>query len=154
MTSPVQFSGQFELLLVSDSIWEHCDLSIVVSETAEGAVANACHVYDGPVRRKNRTLQAGEIRQLRALLRQADLFGKMSEGTDHRGIDLPLITLKATADGRTTEVVCYMNPAFQREGHRKRLLDHLMTLYRETREARALAHVPPNDNAADEARVP
>jgi len=131
------FSRGFELFLVSDSIWGHCDLSVAVNDRAQGDLTNACRDYDGPVRRTTRKLQPGELGQLRALLRQADLFGRVSEGTDHRGIDLPLITLKVTADGRSAEMVCFMNPDFQRAGPRKKLLDHLMTLFRETRDARA-----------------
>src|SRR5438477_588097 len=131
------FSREFQLFLVSDSIWGHCDLSVAINDRAQGDLVNSCRDYDGPVKRATRMLRPGEIGQLRALLRQADLFGRVSEGTDHRGIDLPLITLKVTADGRSADMVCFMNPDFQREGPRKRLLDRLMTWFRETRDARA-----------------
>src|SRR5688572_2810267 len=97
--------GSFDLFLVSDSIWGHCDMTITVAASGVGELTNVCRVYDGPLRRKTRRLTGREVGELRALLRQADVFGKVSEGTDQRGIDLPLITLKVVADGRTTEVV-------------------------------------------------
>ena len=132
-TLAAPFSRDFELLIVSDSVWGHCDLSVTVKGPAQAELVNACRDYDGPVRRTVRKFLPGELGTLRALLRQADLFSKVSEGTDHRGIDLPLITLKVTADGRSAEMVCFMNPDFQGEGPRKRLLDQLMAWFRETR---------------------
>jgi len=133
-TLAAPFSRDFELLVVSDSIWGHCDLSVTATGPTQAELVNACRDYDGPVRRTARKLLPAEIGTLRALLRQADLFSKVSEGTDHRGIDLPLITLKVTADGRSAEMVCFMNPDFQRDGPRKRLLDQLLTWFRETRK--------------------
>jgi len=131
------FSKAFTIALVSDSIWGHCDFSMTVDERGEGEVRNACRDYDGPLTRATRRLSPEDVEELRPLLRAADLFGAVSEGTDHRGLDLPLITLTVAADGRTTEMVCFMNPDFQREGPRKALLDRLMRSFRETRDARA-----------------
>jgi hypothetical protein len=139
------FWGQFSLLLVSDSIWGHCDMSVTVDGRGLGSVANACSSYNGPIGREAKRLLPAEVSNLRVLLRDADLFGKVAPGTDHRGIDLSLITLQARTEGREVEVVCYMNEDFEREGARKRLLSRLMELFNETHPWRKRgAHVRPN----------
>ena len=130
-TAPPSFSRDFTLLLVSDSVWGHCDMSITVSD-GSGVLGNVCRTYDGPLTRKGRPLKAGEIAELRSLLRSADLFGHFAEGRDGRGLDLPLITLRVETVGRTVEVVCFENSDFEKDGPRKRLLDRLLSWFRET----------------------
>jgi len=90
---------------------------VAVGARRVGEVTNACRSYDGPVSRKTRALTPAEVGQLSALLRQADLFGRVSAGSDHRGIDLPLITLTADVDGRSA-----MWSAFEILTSRKRVL--------------------------------
>jgi hypothetical protein len=130
------YSKAFAISLVSDSFWGHCDFSMTVDDRGAGEVRSACRDYDGPLTRAARQLNAEDVEELRPLLRSADLFGAVSEGSDGRGMDLPLVTLKVTVDGRTTEMVCFMNPDFQSEGPRKAFLDRLMRWFRETRDAR------------------
>jgi hypothetical protein len=78
-------------------------MTITVAASGRGELVNACRDYEG------------------------------IEGTDDRGLDLPLVTLRATSEGRMAEVVCFRNPDFERQGPRKRLLDQPMAWHRETR---------------------
>jgi hypothetical protein len=116
-----------------DSPWgPHCETTVTVDERAQGKIRNACRTGAGPVALKEWTLRSADVDRLRRLVRQADLFGKVSEGHDARGIDLALVTLRAAAEGQTVEVICLVNPDFRSAGPRKDLLDQLMSWQGET----------------------
>ena len=125
MAEPGPFSGWFRVELVSDSIWQHCELSAHIDEKGGGSQRVSCRSDEGKPRfQADQPLTPSEVARLRQLLRDADLFQGQFWGADLRGVDAAFMTLAVYDRTKAAVVVCYRNESFEK-GARRDLLNWL-----------------------------
>jgi hypothetical protein len=126
------FGANFTVTTVSDSVWGHCEMQIIVDAAATGSASVACRDDEGKQTVSKAPLSRQQVGELRVSLQQSDLFQGQYWGTDARGLDMALQTLTVMDGARTATLVVSFNDSFQ-GGPRKRLWDWLDILFKSAR---------------------
>lgn len=127
------FSGNFHIQLVDDSVWWHCEVDISRWDSAKVEEESECRIEDGKPRKSKREMASAEAEVLTQLLRDAALFEGQYWGQDRRGLDFSLLSIAVDDGSRAATVIASFNPSFQ-TGARKALLDLLAAKAREARK--------------------